>query len=140
MGKGGEASMRDSSLSVLLITEDEKLHERCAREFQARFNLEVHRFENAYVKETLRLARPAAVIWDGRRLAPRWEVLVVWIREHFPKRPVIALLDGENEEVSRKLHRLGISAQLDTRSVSFFETLQVHLFAIVLDCENQRGE
>ncbi|MFB3789646.1 MAG: hypothetical protein ACE15F_25105 [bacterium] len=132
--------MSDSTLSILLITEDETLHERCVREFRARFNLEVHRYQNTYVKETLRVFRPAAVIWDGRRLPPRWVALVAWMREHFPKRPVIALLDGENEEVSRELHRLGVTAQLDAGSDSFFETLQMHLFAVVLDCERHRRE
>ncbi len=135
--KGGEAAMSDSSLSVLLITKDEQLQARCEEEFEARFGLVVHHCPNSEMNETLRRIRPAAVIWDGRRLSSQWEARVSRVREHFPKRPFIALLEGENEAVSQELHRMGINTQLNTVSESYFDTLQVHLFAILLDLEKQ---
>jgi hypothetical protein len=129
-----------SSLSVLLVTEDQDIFSHCQKELWERFDIEVLRFNESDLKISLREVRPFLIIWDSRSDSPRWKHFASWLRDHFPGRPIFVLLEGDNESLQNALHRQGIHVHLDVKSPSFYKSLQVHVFAVLLDFEKEKIE
>jgi len=127
-----------SSLSCLLVTEDQEIFSHCQKDLWERFDVEVLRFNERELKDSLREVRPFLIIWDSRCNPDRWRYFVGWLRDHFLGRPIFALMDGENEAIQNALHRQGIHVQLDIKSPSFFKSLQIHVFAVLLDFEKEK--
>lgn len=128
--------INSSSLSILLVTEDQEFYLRCREELWERFDIEVCRFSERDLKESLCILKPFLIIWDSRTQAVNWQHVVFWLRDHFSGRPMIAIVQGDDEELQKTLHRMGIHILLDIDSSSFLKSLQVHVFAILLDLEN----
>lgn len=137
--EGKMKMMITSSLSILLVTECPVFFSRCRKELWDRFHIDVYRFAETDLKESLRTLRPCVIIWDSRMSSGKWRHFITWMHDHFNGRPIIAVTQGDDEEFCDALHRQGIHLQLDYQSPSFFKLLQVHVFAILLDYETDKS-
>lgn len=130
--------MITTTLAALLISDDNALFQRIRNSLRDRFNMQLSRYGEDQLWDSLRHDKPLVVIWDGQNPSPKWSHLIDWIREHFHGRPIIALLRENDGLMDEKLNQHGIHLILDMSSDSYIDRLLVNIFAIILDYEREK--
>lgn len=131
-----------NTTSVLLISEDQKLASELVQHLPKQFQLNITHVSLRDLREILGIAKPIAILWDGRNPQSDWNYPLRWIRERFRGRPIVAILNQWEDEKRQELLKLGVNFILHQSSSTFFEDLTKHMMAVVNDSktnENKKG-
>ncbi len=132
--------MTVSKQSIIILTEDAELIAQCKESLKKRFHVDVDSVDETEIKRFKHEdINPMLFIWDTRKRSPKWLEIISWMRD-YSGRPIIAVTLSDDEGMRRDLYRYGIQVQLDIDSTSFIKSLQVHIFAILLDAEKDKCE
>jgi|GEM_PF-2833860 hypothetical protein len=126
-------TMMNKRFTALLVSKDSDLLASMEESLKETFNLQVYQFEGRELRETLRVAKPLVILWDGRDTTDKWHYMVHWLREHFHGCPLLALLEVENPPHRMDLYKMGINLIINVNSHSFHENLFTLIGAIIDD-------
>lgn len=131
-----------NTTSVLLISEDQKFASELVQHLPEQFQLNITHVSLRDLRESLGIAKPLVILWDGRNPQTDWNYPLRWIRERFRGRPIVAILNQVEDERRQELLKLGVNFILHRSSSTFFEDLAKHIVAVVNDPktnENNNG-
>ncbi len=119
--------------AALLVSKESSILGQVEKKIKEEFDLEVYLFSEHDLRDTLRIAKPLLIIWDGREYSQKWHYLVQWLREHFHGCPLIALLETEESLYKMELYKLGINLIVNKSSNTFQDDLSMLIRAIIAD-------
>jgi len=126
--------------SILILTSDAEFSAQCGESLEKRFHVDVESIDQAEIKRVKHdEICPVLFIWDARERPFKWLEIISWMRD-YSGRPIIAVTQSDDDEMRQDLYRHGVQIQLDIDSPSFFKSLQVHIFAVLLDAEKGKCE
>ncbi len=126
--------------SILIVTGDAGLSAQCEESLKKRFHVDVESIDETEIKRFKHdEICPMLFIWDARERPSKWLDVISWMRDYSGK-PIIAITQSDDEDMRQDLYRYGIQIQLDIDSTTFLKSLQVHIFAILLDAEKGKSE
>lgn len=124
---------RENFFSILLISNDPFFAETLNDQLSKEFRIIIYRFNHDEIRLALQVSKPILLIWDCTCLTNKEEYMINWLRDHFPKRAILAIIPEENMDIDERLCNKGVNLVLPKTMPDFNENLKNYVQAIISD-------
>ena len=121
--------------TIFFVTNDALLSEQVERILFDEFGLNTLVLHKNEFAKVVFMESPLFIIWDGRTQTDKDENLLLWLREHFHGKAIVALLDIRVDHNNVSWYQHGINIFCFAAENELKETLSFHTRAIL---EHQR--
>jgi hypothetical protein len=118
---------------VLLFSHEENFTQALRDYFEQHHQLHLIAVQPKEFRTALRWRIPLLILWDQEPGQSNPEYVLQWLRDHFTKRPIIALVKQGERAIMSGMCNKGINFVLDRSKEDFFDSLGVFTTAVLAD-------